>query len=94
MLSQERNTKGVVEIRDIAAGDSIEALTRLLHSAYARLGDMGLNYTAVDQSALTTAERIKGNHSFVAAADGEIVGTIVVKPPKEHRLAPTSPDAT
>ena len=78
----------MVEIRYIAASDSIEALTMLLHSAYARLGDMGLNYTAVDQSALTTARRMKGNHCFVSVADGEIVGTIVVKPPSENPACP------
>lgn len=37
-------------IRPIEPGDSLEELTRLLHRAYAPLGKLGLNYTAVDQS--------------------------------------------
>ena len=34
--------------------DDAEALTDLLHRAYAELGAMGLNYTAVDQSVAET----------------------------------------
>lgn len=41
---------------------------------------MGLNYTAVDQTAAVTAERIRGGHCFVASADGALIGTIVVQP--------------
>ena len=40
-----------IEIRQFGPDDSIEELTALLHRAYARLGSMGLNYTAVDQAA-------------------------------------------
>jgi len=69
-----------VEIRDISSGDSLEELTELLHRAYARLGAMGLNYTAVDQSVATTLERVKGGRCFVAVASGRLVGTIVVEP--------------
>ena len=35
-------------LRPFAATDSLVALTTLLHRAYARLGAMGLNFTAVD----------------------------------------------
>jgi GNAT superfamily N-acetyltransferase len=70
----------MLEIRSLQPTDSITALTELLHRAYARLGAMGLNYTAVDQSAEVTAERIKGGQCFIALRADEIVGTIVVKP--------------
>lgn len=70
----------MVEIRPIRPDDSVEELTKLLHGAYARLGSMGLNFTAVDQSAGTTLERIKAGYCLVASEDGQLVGTIVVEP--------------
>lgn len=47
-------------IRPFSATDSVAELTSLLHRAYARLAQMGLNYTAVDQSPDVTARRIEG----------------------------------
>ncbi|RQO60410.1 GNAT family N-acetyltransferase [Paucibacter sp. KBW04] len=67
-------------IRLVNAEDSIEDLTQLLHRAYARLGAMGLNYTAVDQTPAVTARRIEGGHCLVALLDGKLVGSIVVQP--------------
>jgi GNAT superfamily N-acetyltransferase len=67
-----------VEIRPLAPGDSIESLTALLHGAYSRLGAMGLNYTAVDQTVEVTAQRIASGQCFVAEHDGRIVGTVTV----------------
>lgn len=55
-------------------------LTDLLHRAYARLGAMGLNYTAVDQPPEVTAQRIQGGHCLVAELGRAIVGTLVVRP--------------
>ena len=70
----------MVEIRPIRPDDSVEELTKLLHGAYAHLGSMGLNYTAVDQSVDTTLERIKAGWCLVAAEGDRLVGTIVVEP--------------
>jgi GNAT superfamily N-acetyltransferase len=70
----------MLHIRRIAPADSLEALTRLLHRAYARLGAMGLNYTAVDQPSETTARRIEGGCCFVAEWQGELAGTVLAKP--------------
>ncbi|TAG46629.1 MAG: GNAT family N-acetyltransferase [Betaproteobacteria bacterium] len=67
-------------IRSLQASDSIDELTLLLHRAYARLGKMGLNYTAVDQTPEVTAERIRGGHCFVVTEHDRLVGTIVVQP--------------
>jgi GNAT superfamily N-acetyltransferase len=67
-----------VEVRPLAPGDSVESLTALLHRAYSRLGAMGLNYTAVDQTAAVTAQRIASGRCFVAEHDGRIVGTVTV----------------
>jgi GNAT superfamily N-acetyltransferase len=75
-----RSIVGMVEIREIGSGDSVEELTELLHAAYAHLGNMGLNYTAVDQPVSTTIERIGAGHCLVAVDGGRLVGTIVVEP--------------
>jgi GNAT superfamily N-acetyltransferase len=67
-----------VTLRPLAASDSLESLTALLHRAYARLGAMGLNYTAVDQTVEVTARRVAGGQCFVAERDGQIAGTVTV----------------
>jgi GNAT superfamily N-acetyltransferase len=68
-------------VRPLGRGDSIEALTSLLHRAYARLGAMGLNFTAVDQSVETTRARIAAGQCFVLDADGALAGAVVVAGP-------------
>lgn len=70
----------MLAIRVLTPSDSIAKLTHLLHRAYAELGAMGLNYTAVDQSPEVTAQRIQGGSCFVAEWSGELVGTVLAKP--------------
>lgn len=77
-----------VEIRTIQPSDSLVELTRVLHAAYARLGAMGLNYTAVDQSLEVTAKRVSSGVCFVALSEGRIVGTIVVQHPRDDDGCP------
>lgn len=67
-------------IRLFEPSDSIEAITLLLHRAYAPLGGMDLNYTAVDQSPNVTANRIRRGTCCVATDDSNFVGTIDVLP--------------
>jgi GNAT superfamily N-acetyltransferase len=67
-------------VRPLSPIDSLVELTDLLHRAYARLGSMGLNFTAVDQTPDVTAKRIARGQCFVAESEGTIVGTIVVHP--------------
>ncbi len=69
-------------IRPIEPDDSLEELTTLLHRAYAELGQMGFNYTAVDQSPAITAERVLKGQCFVAVEASKLVGTITVTPPR------------
>ncbi len=69
-----------LRVRALAADDSIDALTALLHRAYAPLGAMGLNYTAVDQTVDVTRSRLAGGMALVAEWGGALVGTVVVKP--------------
>jgi GNAT superfamily N-acetyltransferase len=70
-----------VTLRSLAASDSLEALTALLHRAYARLGAMGLNFTAVDQSVETTRARFATGQGFVLDNAGTLVGCVVVAGP-------------
>jgi GNAT superfamily N-acetyltransferase len=70
-----------ITIRPLAAGDSIEALTTLLHKAYASLGAQGWNFTAVDQSVELTAKRVAGGGCLVAEAAGQLVGTVNMRGP-------------
>ncbi len=67
-------------LRAFQTSDSITELTDLLHRAYARLGGMGLNYTAVDQTPEVTAKRIRGGTCFVVETGSKLVGTIVAQP--------------
>jgi GNAT superfamily N-acetyltransferase len=73
-----------LEIRPLAETDSLVELTALLHRAYARLGNMGLNYTAVDQSVEKTEGQVRDGACFVAVAGRELVGTISVRLPKPY----------
>ena len=71
-------------IRPLKSSDSLTELTALLHRAYGRLGQMGLNYTAVDQSEAVTAQRLAEGHALVAEQAGKLVGTLVITPPSPH----------
>jgi GNAT superfamily N-acetyltransferase len=67
-----------ITLRALSSTDSFDTLTALLHRAYARLGAMGLNYTAVDQSVEVTQRRAAAGHCLVAERAGQIVGTVTV----------------
>ncbi len=71
-----------MNIRQLHASDSLEALTALLHAAYASLAAQGWNFTAVNQSVAVTRERVAHGQAFVADLDGQLVGTVTVCPPK------------
>lgn len=64
-------------IRALAETDSLAELTALLHAAYAQLGQLGFNYTAVDQGEDETRRRIAGGECYVACEDGRLIGTIM-----------------
>ena len=71
-----------IKVRNMDSTDSVEDLTELLHQAYRQLGEMGLNYTAVDQDSATTIRRIQRGECLVAELDGQIVGTVTWYPPQ------------
>ncbi len=81
-----------IEIRPLAARDSFDALTRLLHLAYAPLAEAGMNFTAATQTAETTARRAAEGRCFVAEHDGAIVGTVTVCGPYAEGEAPWAAD--
>ncbi|MGS0897421.1 GNAT family N-acetyltransferase [Burkholderia stagnalis] len=55
--------------------DSHAALTALLHRAFARLGEMGLNCTCVDQTEAVTRQRAEAGECFVAVLGARVIGT-------------------
>lgn len=65
-------------IRELRPDEPIAPLTALLHRAYARLGAMGLNYTAVAQDDAVTARRARKGTCLVAELDGRLVGTLAL----------------
>lgn len=80
-----------VDIRLLAVRDSLQALTELLHRAYAPLAARGMNFTAATQSVEVTAQRAAQGQCFVAVRDREIVGTATVCGPEELAGEPLAP---
>ncbi len=79
-----------VELRHLAARDSVEALTALLHRAYAPLAVQGMNFTAATQSAEQTRKRIALGQCLVAVHQAELVGMVTVSGPLDVQRAPWS----
>jgi len=75
-----------IDIRLFGGEDSVEALTALLHRAYAELGRMGLNYTAVDQDAGVTRRRIGGKECWLALLGGRMAGTVTFQVGRPRRI--------
>lgn len=65
-------------VRRLRADDSISAITRLLHQAYAPLAAMGFRYTATHQNDEVTQLRVARGQAWVAEAREDIVGTITL----------------
>jgi GNAT superfamily N-acetyltransferase len=70
-----------ITLRRLSASDSLDELTALLHRAFSRLGQMGLNCTCVDQAVMVTRERIEKGECYVAVYDARLVGTITLYRP-------------
>ncbi len=54
-------------------------LRRLLNEAYRELGEMGLNFTAVDQDEETTRRRISDAEAYLVYRGGALVGTVTLR---------------
>jgi hypothetical protein len=85
---------GNFSIRPLRDTDSLEALTALLHRAYAPLGAAGMNFTAVDQTVEQTRARVGRGQCFIAERGGAVVGTVTVdgaSDPNKHLWARATP---
>ena len=71
-----------VVVRPIAAEDSLELLTDLIHAAYAPHAAQGLRYWGTHQTVEETAKRFASGQGFIAEVNGEIVGTITLRGPQ------------
>ncbi|WP_425468925.1 GNAT family N-acetyltransferase [Paraburkholderia panacisoli] len=69
---------GFVVRRFDSARDSFDEMTTLLHRAFARLGEMQLNCTCVDQTVSVTAARASLGDCFVAVYEGRLIGTMTL----------------
>ena len=65
-------------VRRLLPSDSLEHLTDLLHRAYKRSLDAGLNFVATTQTVEVTYDRCWRGTCFVAEIEGRVVGTISV----------------
>jgi GNAT superfamily N-acetyltransferase len=74
----------MLHVRRIEPHDSLEALTDLLHRAYARLAALGFRYRATDQDVATTERRIAHGDCYLALVDQRVVGTVLVIPPQQR----------
>jgi uncharacterized damage-inducible protein DinB/GNAT superfamily N-acetyltransferase len=82
------NHEDSIEIRPLAVRDSLDALTALLHRAYAPLAAAGMNFTAATQTAQDTARRAAEGQCFVALLGRQPVGTVTVAGPYDESIAP------
>jgi len=64
--------------------DAIEALTALLHRAYAPLALRGMRYFASHQPPATTRSRMSEGTGFIVRIDGRIAATVTFYAPGQH----------
>lgn len=69
---------GNVEIRRFGPQDSVEALTALLHRAYAKHAEEGRRFFASYQSVADTAKRLAKGECWLQVRDGAVVGTVTL----------------
>ena len=67
-----------VTYRSLGADDDLDAITRLLHAAYAPLAAAGMRYVASHQDVATTRRRTAKGETFVAVRDNAVVGIITL----------------
>jgi GNAT superfamily N-acetyltransferase len=75
---RKQQSKHIVLRRFDASRDSYAQLTGMLHTAFERLGAMGLNCTCVAQTEAVTRERADAGECFVAEIDGRIIATMTL----------------
>lgn len=73
-----RQTERKIVVRPLHSDDDMDALTDLLHRAYAALAVRGWHFVASYQSADVTIARCAKGDTFVAELDGRVIGTITL----------------
>ena len=68
-------------IRRLRPGDSLDALTQMLHRAFHDLARQGMACQCAHQGVETTRERIARGECLVAVTGGEIIGTLTLEHP-------------
>lgn len=69
------NTEYSIRLFD-ESRDSVEELTELLHRAYKRLADMGLNFIATFQSVEYTRNYFKKGECYILESNNKLLGTV------------------
>ncbi|HWQ09859.1 MAG TPA: GNAT family N-acetyltransferase [Holophaga sp.] len=77
-----------IRIRPLEPADSLEALTELIHAAYAVHAAQGLRYWATHQSCEDTRRRFASGTGFIAEAGVGYVGTITLRAPNPDSPVP------
>lgn len=73
-----------IEIRPYLPEDDLDALTDLIHRAYAPHLAIGLRYWATHQPSADTEKRLLSGVGLIMLADGEYAGTATVRPPQPN----------
>lgn len=73
-------TSTTIQIRELCPSDSLEELTALINSAYARVAAMGYRLAGTYQNIEQTRRRAARGVCFVAVLDGVLVGTMSACP--------------
>ena len=69
-------------IRALSPTDDMTALTKLIRAAYAERAANNLRYWATHQSVEDTVSRYAMGQGLIAESNGQIVGTLTVRPPQ------------
>ncbi len=69
-------------VRALRADDDLQALTDLIHAAFAPHAARGLRFWGTHQTLEDTAERFASGQGYVAEIDGRVVGTVTLRLPQ------------
>jgi len=82
-------------VRALRTDDDLQAVTALIHAAYAPHAARGLRFWGTHQSVDDTARRFASGEGFLAEVDGRLVGTVTLRRPQAESpvAAYRDPDA-
>lgn len=82
----------LLQFREIDASDDIEALTSLIHAAYAPHAAKGLRYWGTHQTVEDTVKRYSAGTGLIGSIDGRVVATITLRRPNPESEVETFRD--